>query len=65
MRGGDIMSLKEGPPSRAFTKLVKVIENVQSGKKGAKEKLYKYVESGVITIEQYHELVGNSNTSHN
>ena len=50
-------SLKEGPTSKRFDKLLNTVEDVETGKKGAKERLYKYVESGVVPTEVYDNLV--------
>ena len=51
------MSLKGG---MSHTEFLNTVEDARKGKKAAKEKLSKYVESGVITAEQYKELVEKS-----
>lgn len=48
------MSLKGGINTQA---LINTIKDVQYGKKGACERLYKYVEDGEISHDTYNELI--------
>ena len=50
-------SLKEAPTTKAEKKFLNTVADVESGKKGAKERLYKYVDSGVIPTEVYDNYV--------
>ncbi len=53
------LSLKnvETVPLKDLRNLVGVVEDLQTGKKGASERLAKYIDKGIITTEEYDELV--------
>lgn len=53
------MSLKDAidVSPKNTTEYLDAVEDVQKGKKGATERLYKFVESGWISFQDYEELI--------